>query len=77
MVQHYQGNKLQLPVKDDGVGFDKKRKRSGFAVQNVNIRTELCNGLSTLDTQPRKGCVLSVEFVIEASLNSTAVGNHA
>ncbi len=70
-------DQIQLTVKDDGVGFDAKMKKSGVGLQNITSRTELCNGEVCINTAPGMGCELLVNFVIDIQQNCVKVGLRA
>ncbi|MEO5889493.1 MAG: ATP-binding protein [Ferruginibacter sp.] len=55
---------LGLTIKDDGVGFDTSKHTKGVGLQNINTRAEIHNGKMQLESQPGKGCVLTVLFPI-------------
>ena len=55
-------NKLELIIKDDGVGFDTTLKRNGVGLQNINSRTTLFNGKLNIKSSPGMGCELLVTF---------------
>lgn len=58
-------NQVLLSIKDDGLGFDMKKKRNGVGLKNIISRTELCNGRVDLQSTPGKGCELNVWFTID------------
>ena len=74
---HCKADKLQLMVKDDGIGFDLKKKRNGVGLQNIASRTELCNGEVHIKTAPGSGCELMVNFVIDSNQNCVEVALRA
>jgi signal transduction histidine kinase len=53
---------LQLSIKDDGVGFDTLKKRTGVGLQNIVSRSNLFNGEVVIHSQPGAGCELLVAF---------------
>lgn len=77
LTLHCQANKIQLAVKDDGIGFDARKKRNGVGLQNITSRTELCNGEVQIITAPGRGCELMVNFVIDINQNCVEVGLRA
>jgi PAS domain S-box-containing protein len=63
--------RLELIVKDDGIGFDVSQKRNGVGIQNMISRTELFNGSVTINSGPGKGCELLVSFSSQPELPFT------
>jgi len=61
---HQQGNILNIRVKDNGVGFDTTRQRTGIGITNMISRVNVFGGKIQIDTSPGKGCVLSVHFCL-------------
>jgi PAS domain S-box-containing protein len=60
-IYHHQGF-IKLNIKDDGIGFDSKARRSGVGLQNITSRAELLDGEVIINSAPGKGCVLQVIF---------------
>jgi PAS domain S-box-containing protein len=56
---------LEVNIKDDGIGFDVSQKRNGVGLQNIVSRTELFDGKALINSEPDKGCELSVRFNIQ------------
>ena len=56
-------NILKLSVHDDGIGFDTTKKRPGVGIQNIISRAGLFNGKVLINSQPGKGCELSINFI--------------
>jgi two-component system sensor histidine kinase UhpB len=54
--------KLQLLIKDNGVGFDPKKKAKGIGLNNIISRVEMHNGLIEIISSPGKGCMMKVEI---------------
>jgi two-component system, NarL family, sensor kinase len=57
-------NIIQLHIKDNGTGFNKKEvveKRKGLGLENITSRADLLRGTIYLTTQPGKG----VDYLIE------------
>lgn len=52
--------KIELIVKDDGVGFDMKQINKGIGFSNIQDRTRFYNGAVEIRSEPGKGCQLSV-----------------
>jgi signal transduction histidine kinase len=49
-----------LIIKDDGIGFDSKQTHRGIGLSNIYERTRFYNGTVNIDTNPGKGCKLTV-----------------
>lgn len=64
---------LVLTVEDDGVGFDRNLighyLESGIGLRNIQTRVASLNGLFSVDTQPGKGVMSTVEIPLN-NLNS-------
>lgn len=56
------GNKLELIVTDDGVGFDSKKKTKGIGLSNIASRAEMYHGSMKILSAPGKGCSLCVRI---------------
>ena len=56
-------NRLKLHLKDDGVGFDVKKKKSkGIGLKNIEKRVQLIDGSVSLKSSPSTGTELLVEL---------------
>ncbi len=53
-----------LIIADNGVGFDVNVKRKGIGVDNIRSRAAALNGKADFDSQPGKGCILTVIFTV-------------
>jgi two-component system sensor histidine kinase UhpB len=51
---------LELKVQDDGIGFDTAKKITGIGLRNINNRVGFYNGSVLIDSEPGKGCTLTV-----------------
>ncbi|MBI5858133.1 MAG: PAS domain S-box protein [Sphingobacteriales bacterium] len=49
-----------LTIKDDGKGFDTAHTRRGLGFSNIHNRAELFNGKVEIQSEPGKGCILTV-----------------
>ena len=54
--------RLQLLVKDNGIGFDPTKKAKGIGLNNIISRVEMHNGDMEIISSPGKGCMLKVEI---------------
>jgi len=55
-------NGLHLNIKDNGVGFDTRKKSRGIGLNNIISRVEMQNGKMEIISSPGKGCVLKIEI---------------
>lgn len=55
-------NLLQLNIKDNGVGFDTRKKNRGIGLNNIISRVEMQNGKMEIISAPGKGCTLKIEI---------------
>lgn len=53
---------LNITVKDNGIGFDAKRKSTGIGLSNITSRAELHNGKVDVVSSPGNGCTLKVSL---------------
>jgi two-component system sensor histidine kinase UhpB len=53
---------FNITVKDNGIGFDAKRKSTGIGLSNITSRAELHNGKVDVVSSPGKGCTLKVSL---------------
>ncbi|MGZ5287454.1 MAG: sensor histidine kinase, partial [Flavisolibacter sp.] len=56
------GETIALNIKDNGEGFDVKKKSKGVGITNMISRTEVLGGHIDIESEPGKGCSLMVEF---------------
>ena len=62
---HNNPEEIFLHIKDDGIGFDAKRKTSGIGIANMTYRASLFNGKFELKSAKGKGCELKVSFPLK------------
>jgi len=55
-------NWLHLIIKDNGIGFDTRKKTRGIGLNNIISRVEMQNGKMEIISAPGKGCVLKIEI---------------
>jgi signal transduction histidine kinase len=67
------GDNVILTVRDDGKGFDSKRKVNGMGLNNITSRAKVFGGAVHIETAPQMGCLLSVRVPIIASEGKQAV----
>jgi signal transduction histidine kinase len=51
---------LELQIQDDGIGFDTAKNNKGIGLRNIKNRVGFYNGSVLIDSQPGKGCILTV-----------------
>jgi PAS domain S-box-containing protein len=51
-----------MSIKDNGIGFDTKKERTGIGISNIISRVELYYGTTRIISAPGKGCVLSINI---------------
>jgi len=54
------GSKINIQVRDDGIGFNKKAKAEGVGFANIINRLELYNGTMEIITAPQNGCYINI-----------------
>jgi two-component system, NarL family, sensor histidine kinase UhpB len=57
-----QDKEAVLIITDDGIGFGRHDKSRGIGLSNMKSRTELLNGRFFIDSEPGKGCTLTVNL---------------
>jgi two-component system, NarL family, sensor histidine kinase LiaS len=57
----YFSDSIRLTICDDGVGFDINEYRIGLGLRSMRERTELLNGILTLDSSPGEGTRISIQ----------------
>lgn len=60
----YNGELLNLLVRDNGKGFDGTKKGGGIGITNMKTRAENLNGIFELHTAAGEGCTIAVSFLI-------------
>ena len=55
---------LIISIADDGVGFNTKNSKNGIGLQNMQKRTEECNGTFHIVSTPKKGTKISLAIPI-------------
>jgi signal transduction histidine kinase len=61
---YQRGNNVNLTIKDNGKGFDSKRKTNGMGLNSITSRIKVLGGTIYLKTAPQKGCLLWVSVPI-------------
>ena len=55
-------NEIFISIADNGIGFDTTKSKKGIGISNINSRVELYKGKFKLQSNPGKGCTLSLNF---------------
>jgi two-component system sensor histidine kinase UhpB len=58
---------LELAIHDDGIGFNTKKKNQGIGLRNIKNRVGFYNGSVTIDSEPDKGCTLTITIPLSSS----------
>ncbi len=61
---HADRHQANMIIKDNGIGFDRKKKRPGIGLTNISNRAESFNGAVKIVSEPGKGCSLLVNIPI-------------
>lgn len=59
------GNKLELMIQDDGVGFNPEKTGAGIGLRNIRNRVGFYNGTVSIFSEPGKGCILTVDIPLD------------
>ena len=51
---------LDIIIQDDGIGFDTAKNTGGIGLRNIKNRVGYYNGTVRIDSEPGKGCTLTV-----------------
>ncbi len=63
-------DKLQLDIRDNGVGLDVNRIKGGIGLANMNRRVQIFSGTLKIFSVPGKGCHIHVEMPIKMQTSS-------
>ena len=55
-----ESQELHIEMKDDGKGFDVKKKRKGVGISNMMNRIDSFNGKMAIESSPGKGCTIQI-----------------
>jgi signal transduction histidine kinase len=58
------GKIITLVIKDNGIGFDMAKRRSGIGLANIISRASQFNGHAHIQTAPGMGCQLSIQMPV-------------
>ncbi|MCW3090237.1 MAG: hypothetical protein JWP81_1306 [Ferruginibacter sp.] len=57
-------NRLSLTIRDDGVAPHTAKPVDGVELENINTRAEIHGGEMLVNSEPQKGCLLTISFPI-------------
>ncbi|HLI92038.1 MAG TPA: response regulator [Puia sp.] len=57
-------DRLVMTIRDDGVGFNTSGKTAGIGLRNIRNRVGFYNGVVLIDSEPGRGCTLTVSIPI-------------
>lgn len=58
------GKRITLIIKDNGIGFDMSKRRSGIGLANIVSRASQFNGHAHIQTAPGMGCQVSIQMPV-------------
>ena len=61
---------LKIEVKDDGKGFNQRKRKKGIGMRNIASRIEKLNGEWRIDSQPGKGTTVTLRIPVACSKTS-------
>jgi len=56
-----------MQIKDNGIGFDPRKKSNGIGLENIRRRAKMFEGVFKLNTAPGMGCEIVVELSLAVS----------
>jgi two-component system sensor histidine kinase UhpB len=60
VIELKKGDYLQLTIRDNGIGFSPGKNTAGIGLRNIRNRVGFYNGEVAVQSQPGKGCTLTV-----------------
>ncbi|MEP2936745.1 MAG: sensor histidine kinase [Gilvibacter sp.] len=60
----HEDEKIQLEIRDDGVGMNKAKSKRGIGIKNITSRVRQIHGNLDIDSEPGKGTKISVAFAM-------------
>ena len=60
IIQLKKGDRLELSIRDNGIGFITGKNTAGIGLRNIRNRVGFYNGEVHIDSAPGKGCTLTV-----------------
>lgn len=62
IINHEQSKTIDISIKDDGIGFDPKKRTSGIGLLNIRTRASLFDGKVEVISSPGNGCEVNVSL---------------
>lgn len=59
--------RLTLTIRDDGIGFNTNKNSGGIGLRNIKNRVGFYNGTVQIDSEPGKGCTLTISIPLPPS----------
>ena len=56
---------LSIEITDDGIGFNPDETETGIGLMNMKTRVNLFYGKMDIQSLPRQGCKLYIEFYLD------------
>ncbi|MFL5772917.1 MAG: PAS domain-containing protein [Flavisolibacter sp.] len=56
---------LEVMIEDNGIGFHPSQVKKGAGLKNIQNRIYLINGSHTIQSEPDKGCKITIKFPIQ------------
>lgn len=67
IIEHDEKNIL-MSIKDDGIGFDPRPKKTGIGLENIRRRAQVLNGSLKIISSPGNGCTLIILIPLNKEL---------
>jgi signal transduction histidine kinase len=62
---------LELTIQDDGIGFNTAKNNGGIGLRNIKNRVEYYNGTVRIDSEPGKGCAVTIVIPLQSQARIT------
>jgi two-component system sensor histidine kinase UhpB len=62
---------LELVIRDDGIGFNTAKNTGGIGLRNIKNRVGYYNGTVRIESEPGKGCTLTVIIPLQSQTGVT------
>jgi len=64
-------DRLELMLQDDGIGFNPAINTGGIGLRNIKNRVDYYNGTVRIDSEPGKGCAVTIVIPLQAQAGIT------